>query len=364
MSKPAARGKTAGRERLHKFLASTGAGSRRECETYITEGRVSVNGRTVTKLGSTVDPSHDKVMFDGEVVKAEKKVYWLLNKPPGTICTNSDERGRMRVVDLVPDKDHRIYTVGRLDAESRGLILLTNDGTIANIICHPRYRIEKVYQVAVRGTVDRQQIARVEAGVWLAEGKSSPARVRPVARNARRDETLIEMTVYEGRNREVRRVLAKVGLTVRRLQRARIGPLDLGNLAPGQARKLDPEELEFVHEAEQLYLANKEAWDAELPVEKRPSKPGRGPRGGVGGKNRKSGGPGQGRTSADRRSQARGPGSRGPGGRGPGGQRSGGGGRGRQDSGPGARRGGRPEGGRGPSRDSSDRPTRTRRYYD
>ncbi len=260
------------KDRLHKFLASTGAGSRRECETFIQQGRVTVNGKVVTKMGLKVDPTSDKVTLDGEKVKAEDKVYYLLNKPSNTICTNSDERGRKRVVDLVPDRNHRIYTVGRLDADSRGLILLTNDGGIANIICHPRYRIEKVYQVAVRGRVDRQQIAKIEAGVWLAEGKSSPARVRAVGRDPRRDATLLEMTVFEGRNREIRRVLARVGLKVRRLQRTQIGPLKLGTLPPGACVKLEPEQLAFVYEAERLYQANREVWDAELPPERKPKR--------------------------------------------------------------------------------------------
>lgn len=261
-------GEGAAAERLHKFLASTGAGSRRDCEKLIEDGRVYVNGKLVTKMGFKVDPARDKVTLDGERVKPEEKVYWVLNKPSGTICTNSDERGRPRVVDLVPDRTNRIYTVGRLDAESRGLILLTNDGGIANIICHPRYRIEKVYQVAVRGRVDRAQVARIEAGVWLSEGKTSPAKVQPVGYNAKRNESLIEMTVFEGRNREVRRVLARVGLNVRRLQRVRIGPLALGDLPPGASRRLDPKELAFVYEAEQMYLANREAWDEAFPGER------------------------------------------------------------------------------------------------
>ena len=173
---------TAATERLHKYLASTGAGSRRECETFIEQGRVAVNGKVVTRQGVKVDPAKDKVTLDGEQVKVEDRVYYLLHKPPGFISTNSDEMGRPRVVDLVHDDAHRIYTVGRLDADSAGLILLTNDGAIANLVCHPRYRIEKTYQVVVRGEVDREQLAKVEAGVWLAEGKSSPARVRVVPR--------------------------------------------------------------------------------------------------------------------------------------------------------------------------------------
>jgi pseudouridine synthase len=277
-------------ERLHKFLASTGAGSRRECETFIEQGRVSVNGKVVTKQGVKVDPAKDVVLLDGERVKSESKVYYLLHKPTGYISTSSDEMGRPRVVDLVRDEAHRIYTVGRLDADSTGLMLLTNDGAIANVVCHPRYRIEKTYQVVVRGEVTREQVARIEAGVWLAEGKSSPARVRLVGRNPRRDETMVEITLFEGRNREVRRAFASVGLHVRRLTRTRIGPLEIGDLAPGRYVKLAEPALRFVHEAEALYLANKEAWDAEVADRPRPPRgfrPGGGPRRGAGGGPRK-----------------------------------------------------------------------------
>jgi pseudouridine synthase len=282
-------GETPGRsERLHKFLASTGAGSRRECETFIEQGRVSVNGKVVTKQGVKVDPSKDVVLLDGERVKAESKVYYLLHKPSGYISTSSDEMGRPRVVDLVRDEAHRIYTVGRLDADSTGLMLLTNDGAIANVVCHPRYRIEKTYQVVVRGEVTREQVARIEAGVWLAEGKSSPARVRLVGRNPRRDETMVEITLFEGRNREVRRAFASVGLHVRRLTRTRIGPLEIGALEPGRHVRLQESALRFVHEAEALYLANKEAWDAEVADRPRPP---RGPRpGGPRGPRRPGGG--------------------------------------------------------------------------
>ena len=255
-------------ERLHKFLASTGAGSRRECEVFIQQGRVSVNGKTVTKMGTKVDPTRDVVLFDGERAKQQDKVYYLLYKPSGYICTNSDERGRPRAVDLIGDDRHRIYTVGRLDGDSRGLVLVTNDGLIANIVCHPRYRIEKVYQVQVRGIVTRQHVARLEAGVWLAEGKASPARVRPIGKNERRQESLLEVTLFEGRNREIRRVFNKVGLKVKRLIRSRIGPLTADGLEPGKHRVLTTKDLQFVYDAEQLYLANQELWDAEMPPER------------------------------------------------------------------------------------------------
>lgn len=334
-------------ERLHKFLASTGAGSRRECETFIEQGRVSVNGKVVTKLGTKVSPGADTVLLDGEKVAPDRKVYYLLNKPSGYICTNSDERGRPRAVDLVPERNApRVYTVGRLDAESRGLILLTNDGAIANVLCHPRYRIEKSYEVTVRGDVDMQQLGRLEAGVWLAEGKSSPARVQRLGRNPHRDETQLEMTIFEGRNREIRRVFARVGLKVRRLVRTKLGPLTLGDQAVGTCRVLTPFDLRFVHEAERLYLANREAWDAELPVEeKRPR--GRRPHTSGG---RSKGGPAQGRRGHD------GGAGRGPGSGGARGPRSDGARGGRGDRGPRAPRDG--------DRPAGPPPRRGRRYYD
>ena len=276
----AAAGKTG--ERLHKYLAQCGAGSRRECEEFIKQGRVSVNGKPVTKMGVKVVPGKDTVLFDGERMEHERKVYYCLYKPPGYICTNSDERRRPRAMDLVPDKQHRIYTVGRLDAESEGLILLTNDGTIANIICHPRYRVEKVYQIVVRGRMTRYHGAKLEAGVWLAEGKASPARVKRAEYDAKKDESRLEMTLFEGRNREIRRVFAKVGLKVKKLIRTRIGPLDIGTMQRGQVAILSPADLKFVYDAERLYGANKEVWDAELPPPSRHKGPrpgGSGPKG-------------------------------------------------------------------------------------
>jgi pseudouridine synthase len=254
--------------RLHKFLAHGGAGSRREAETFIEQGRVSVNGKVVAQLGFKVDPALDRVLLDGEPIQPEERVYFLLHKPAGFVCTNHDERGRPRAVDLLRGVKQRIYTVGRLDVDSLGLILVTNDGDLANIVCHPRYRIQKRYQVAVKGFVTREQITKLEAGVWLAEGKSSPAKVVPLGRNPRRNETILEMTIFEGRNREIRRVFAGVGLNVRRLLRISIGPIDLAQLQPGETRQVQREDLAFVDEARRLYEANKEAWDAELPPPK------------------------------------------------------------------------------------------------
>ena len=342
-------------DRLHKFLAATGAGSRRECETFIEQGRVSVNGKVVTKMGVKVDPSIDKVLLDGEPAVLEEKVYYLLHKPPQIVCTSSDDKGRMRALDLIKDEKHRIYTVGRLDFESTGLIVLTNDGAITNVICHPKYRIEKTYQVVVRGEVTREHLAKVEEGVWLAEGKASPARVRAIAKNPRRNETMLEITLFEGRNREVRRVFARVGLPVRRLVRARIGPIQLGDIPLGAHKKVTRADLAFVDEAEALYLANQESWDAELPAKPpKVAKPWR-PRGKGGMQKRRPAGAG----FRDRHRTDFGSG----GGGGGGGYRGGGGGGGgfggpRRSGGGGGYGGPRREGGGGfrPSRPGGDRP--------
>jgi len=229
-------------ERLHKYLAHCGIASRRECETLIEEGRVEVNGEVVSRQGVKVDPETDTIAVDGELVKAERKVYYLVNKPRGYLCTNDDERGRDRVVDLVRD-DRRIYTVGRLDEDSEGLILLTNDGTLANVVSHPRYQVDKTYKLLIRGTVEPESLRKIEQGVWLSDGKTSPAHIRRLARKG--PNTIVTVTLWEGRNRELRRIFAKVGLRVQSLQRTAIGPLRADGLPVGAYRRVEPRELAF-----------------------------------------------------------------------------------------------------------------------
>ncbi|MHC4939035.1 MAG: pseudouridine synthase [Planctomycetota bacterium] len=230
------------RERLHKYLAHCGIASRRECETLIEEGRVEVNGEVVTKLGTTIDPGSDKIRVDGENVREEKKVYYLVHKPRGYLCTNSDDRGRPRVIDLVPEQ-RRIYTVGRLDEDSEGLILLTNDGTLANVITHPRFEVDKTYKLLVRGSVTNEAVKKIESGVWLSDGKTAPAHVRRVSKKG--PNTLATVTLWEGRNRELRRIFAKVGLRVQSLTRTAIGPLKLEGMPRGAWRRVHPRELAF-----------------------------------------------------------------------------------------------------------------------
>jgi len=202
------------------------------------------------------------------MVKAEKKVYYLVNKPRGYLCTNDDERGRPRVVDLVRE-DKRIYTVGRLDEDSEGLILLTNDGTLANVISHPRYEVDKTYKLLVRGNVHPDSVRKVEQGVWLSDGKTGPAHVRRITRKG--PNTLVTVTLWEGRNRELRRIFAKVGMRVQSLERTAIGPLRTEGLPPGAFRRVDTRELAFA------FARLKSGWrptaKAKAATKKRPARP-------------------------------------------------------------------------------------------
>jgi len=230
------------RERLHKYLAHCGIASRRECEVLIAEGRVEVNTKLVTEMGTTIDPAADTIRVDGENVRQERKVYYLVNKPRGYLCTNSDQHGRPRVIELVPEK-LRIYTVGRLDEDSEGLILLTNDGTLANVVTHPKYEVDKTYKLLVRGTIAPDSIKKIESGIWLSDGKTAPAHIRRVARKGAN--SIVTVTLWEGRNRELRRMFAKVGLRVQSLTRTAIGPLRLEGMPQGAWRRVHSRELAF-----------------------------------------------------------------------------------------------------------------------
>jgi len=231
-------------ERLQKFLAHCGIASRRECEVLIEEGRVQVNGTVVTRLGTKIDTISDNIHVDGERVKSERPVYYLVNKPRGYLCTSDDTHGRARVIDLVKE-DRRIYTVGRLDEDSEGLIVLTNDGALTNVLTHPRYQLDKTYKLLVRGHISPDTIRKIEQGVWLSDGKTAPADIRRVARKG--PNTIVTVTLWEGRNRELRRMFAKVGLRVQHLNRIAIGPLRVDGLPIGAYRRLEKRELAFAY---------------------------------------------------------------------------------------------------------------------
>lgn len=232
--------------RLQRFLAQSGLGSRRECESYITDGRVSIDGEIVTKLGTTVDPSRQKVALDGERLKIERKKYYVLNKPPGFFCTASDPQGRRTIYDLFPEEGPRLFSVGRLDENTTGLLIVTNDGDLAQKLAHPKYRIFRIYKAQVAGHPDREIFNQLKEGFHFTEGKFKVHDIRPVKKQ--RDSTWVEITMTEGRNREIRRLLARANHKVMKLERIAFGPVRLGKVALGAYRELRTSELAQLHE--------------------------------------------------------------------------------------------------------------------
>jgi len=229
-------------ERLQKVLAIRGWGSRRVCEEMIAEGRVTVNG-SVAVLGQRVDVGTDTVEVDGvQIGLRPDLVYYLLNKPAGVITTASDPQGRPTVIELVPDEP-RVFSVGRLDVDTEGLLLLTNDGDLANRISHPSHGVEKEYLAHVNGNVPGNLLHRLREGIELEDGMTAPARASQLSPG------LLRITIHEGRNRQVRRMCEAIGFPVQRLARVRIGPLRDATLAPGQHRSLTLDEVRQLVEA-------------------------------------------------------------------------------------------------------------------
>jgi 23S rRNA pseudouridine2605 synthase len=229
-------------ERLQKILAQAGLGSRRACEELIADGRVRVNGEVAT-LGTRADPESDAIEVDGALIGVRQGlVHYLLNKPPGVVTTASDPQGRRTVVDLVPPEP-RVYPVGRLDADTEGLLLLTNDGDLAHRLSHPSFGVDKEYLADVVGRPSRGAIRRLREGVELDDGPTAPAKVSLVG------EHTLRITIHEGRNRQVRRMCETVGHPVRRLVRVRVGPLSDHRLAPGAWRPLTQAEVRALERA-------------------------------------------------------------------------------------------------------------------
>ena len=220
--------------RLQKYIASCGIASRRAAEKMIEDGRVAVNGTVVTELGTKVKTG-DKVTLDGKSILPEKKkVYIMLNKPEGYICAVSDDRDRPCVVDLIEGVDERLFPVGRLDYDTTGLLLLTNDGEFMQKLTHPSFEIWKTYRASVKGTPTEKNIEEFSKGIVLDDGKTEPAVLEVVGYKG--NNAICEISIREGRNRQVRRMMEAVGHRVLKLQRIRIGGLDLGNLKPGAWR--------------------------------------------------------------------------------------------------------------------------------
>jgi 23S rRNA pseudouridine2605 synthase len=234
--------------RLQKVLAAAGIGSRRACEELITAGRVSVDGVRIVEMGRRIDPATAVVQVDGARVNIrDDLVYLALNKPRGVLSAMSDDRGRPTVGDLVADRNVRLFHVGRLDADSEGLLLLTSDGELAHRLTHPSFGIAKTYLATVRAPVGNQVGRRLRAGVTLADGPVRVDRFRVVQSSGER--SIIEVVLHEGRNHIVRRLLAEVGHPVQRLVRTAVGPVRLGQQRPGALRELTRVELAALHAA-------------------------------------------------------------------------------------------------------------------
>lgn len=230
-----------GPQRVQKVLAAAGLGSRRQCEELITAGRVEIDRRVVTELGARVDPEKQEIRVDGQALPKPKLHYYAVHKPPGVLSTNRDPSGRRRVIDLLPAGNVRLFTIGRLDLGSEGLILVTNDGELANRLTHPRYGVRKTYRVQVVGRPDSDVLLKLRRGVHLAEGIARVEDIRILSHH--KESTILEMVLSEGQNREIRRVLARLGHKVLRLIRIAVGPIRLGNLPPGASRPLSRDEV-------------------------------------------------------------------------------------------------------------------------
>lgn len=238
-----------GAERVQKVLARAGLGSRRELEGWVTSGRIRINGR-VARLGDRVDPDKDEVEVDGSPVPlAVATVHYLVNKPAGVVSTAADPHGRPTVLDIVGSPD-RLWPVGRLDIDSEGALIVTNDGDLTLRLTHPRYMVPKRYVAEVRGSVAVSTARRLARGIDLEDGPTAPADVRLLERGE--GSSLLEVTIREGRNRQVRRMMDAVGHPVHRLVRVAIGPLEVGRLRPGTYRRLGPMEIQRLYAASQL----------------------------------------------------------------------------------------------------------------
>lgn len=237
---------TGGRLRLQKILSAAGVASRRLAEELILQGRVAVNGNTVTELGTKADPDADEIKVDGRRIKtAQRRRYVLLNKPRGYITSRSDPEGRPTVMDLVKGIKEYIYPVGRLDYDSEGLLLLTNDGELAARLTHPRHEVEKVYEARVKGVPDDHALERLARGMPIDGRRTAPAKIRasePFVKGGG-EQTIVEISIHEGRQRQVRKMFDAVGHPVVRLKRVRIGPLEDPDMPIGHWRELRPQEI-------------------------------------------------------------------------------------------------------------------------
>jgi 23S rRNA pseudouridine2605 synthase len=247
-----AKNNTTEKVRLQVLLARCGLGSRRACEEFITTGRVSIDGEQVTELGARIDVATQKVEVDGESIRPERPVCYMLNKPKGMLCTNSDPSGRARVIDLFPSIAGRLFPIGRLDENSVGLLLVTNDGDLGHRLAHPRFKVPKVYEVQVAGRPTREIMQQLRQGMYFSDGRFKVDNAKVTG--SRGKSTILEVTLSEGRNREIRRLFSRVGHKVMKLERVAFGPLRLRGVAVGKFRQLSHEEMKLLHD----YIENGE----------------------------------------------------------------------------------------------------------
>ncbi|MGG5253747.1 23S rRNA pseudouridine(2605) synthase RluB [Neobacillus sp. SM06] len=229
-------------ERLQKVIARAGIASRRKSEELIKDGKVKVNGKVVTELGVKVGAS-DKVEVNEIQIEREEPVYFLLYKPRGVISSVRDEKGRKVVTDFFPEVNARIYPVGRLDYDTSGLLIVTNDGEFANLLMHPSGEIEKLYVAKIKGIPTRENLRKLERGIRLEDGKTAPAKVKLLSVDRKKQTSIVEITIHEGRNRQIRRMFEAIGHQVMKLKRERYGFLALTGLNAGEARELTPHEV-------------------------------------------------------------------------------------------------------------------------
>lgn len=232
-------------ERLQKVIANSGYCSRRKAEELIEAGKVKVNGKTIYELGTKVD-SNDTIMINNKSLKKEDKVYYLLNKPRQVITSVSDDKGRKTVVDLIDTKE-RIYPVGRLDYDTTGALILTNDGELANMLMHPSSNINKVYIAKVKGLIGKKEINKLESGVVIDGFKTSKSTARIKKYDKTTDTSIVELTIHEGKNHQVKKMFEAIGYDVIKLKRERIAFLNVNDLKSGEYRKLNPKEIKKLY---------------------------------------------------------------------------------------------------------------------
>jgi 23S rRNA pseudouridine2605 synthase len=229
-------------ERLQKVIAQAGVASRRKAEQLIQEGQVKVNGSVITTLGTKVN-KNDTIEVNGLPLQQEEHVYFLLYKPTGVISSANDDKGRKVVTDYLPGVEQRVYPVGRLDYDTSGLIILTNDGDLANKLMHPRYKIDKTYVAKVEGIPTKEALQKLTRGIQLEDGKTKPAKTKILSMDRRKQTAIVELTIHEGKNRQVRRMFEAIGHPVKKLKREKYGNFNLLGLKPGDVKELKPHEV-------------------------------------------------------------------------------------------------------------------------